>query len=83
MRYQTLAVVTVILAIGGHFAQHPGDMPGVVKVVVGGTAYAIGLAIIGMVDEGLAMGFAVLVLITALMFYGPALSKKLGFLGGL
>ncbi len=82
MRITTLAVLTALVAIGGHFAQRPGDVPGAVKVTVGVTAYSFGLLLLAQADEGLALAFAVLVLITVLMYYGVAINKRLGFLGG-
>lgn len=82
MKITTLAVLTALIAIGGTFAQRPGDTPRAVKVTVGVTAYSFGLLILAQVDESLAFGFAVLVLITVLMYYGVAINKRLGFLKG-
>jgi hypothetical protein len=81
VRLTTLAALTAVIAIGGHFAQKPGDRAGAIKVTVGVTAYTFGLLIFGQIDDTLAMAFAVLVLITVLMYYGVAINKRLSFLG--
>lgn len=76
----TLAALTALIAIGGHFAAKPGDISGAIRVTVGVAAYSFGLLIFANIDNDLAVAFGWLVLIAVLLVYGVAINKRLKFL---
>jgi hypothetical protein len=71
----TSAVASGIIVTAGLWAE---GKPFSVKVALGAGFLAIGLAILSGINDQLARGFALLVLISVLLRYGVAISKKTG-----
>jgi hypothetical protein len=71
----TSAVASGIIVTAGLWAEGKGFS---VKVALGAGFLAIGLSILSGINEGLARGFALLVLISVLLRYGVAIAKKTG-----
>jgi hypothetical protein len=72
----TTSVVATGLVVGvGRWSQ---EKPVTIKMFVGLGATAIFLAVIAASDEGLASKFSLLLLISAVLYYGVPIGKKLG-----
>jgi hypothetical protein len=79
MDYTTLAVATVITAVGGAEAKRITDkQPLTVSPVLGGFTLGIFLFAFGMVNETLATKFSVLIIIASLLINGKPLFTLLG-----
>lgn len=71
----TSAVASGIIVTAGLWAEGKSFS---VKVALGAGFLAIGLAILSGIDDKLARGFALLVLVSVLLRYGTAIAKKTG-----
>ncbi len=75
MNTTNAVVLTAFLVVAGRWSE---GKPLDIKVAVGTGALAIFLSVLSSTDEGLASKFAVLVLVSAVFLYGPAIAKKAG-----
>lgn len=71
----TSAVASGIIVTAGLWAEGKSFSA---KVALGAGFLAIGLAILSGIDDKLARGFALLVLVSVLLRYGTAIAKKTG-----
>ena len=75
MNTTSAVVLTGIVAAAGQWAQ---NKPLTIKTAVGGGILILMLAGLNEIDAGLAGKLAVLILVGALLMYGPAIFKKAG-----
>lgn len=75
MNTTNAVVLTAFLVVAGRWSE---GKPLDIKVAVGTGALALFLSVLSSADEGLAGKFAVLVLVSAVFLYGPAIAKKAG-----
>lgn len=75
MNTTNAVVLTAFLVVAGRWSE---GKPLDIKVAVGTGALALFLSVLNSADEGLAGKFAVLVLVSAVFLYGPAIAKKAG-----
>jgi hypothetical protein len=71
----TSAVTSGLIVVAGRWAQGKGLDA---KVLLGAGFMAIGLTVLASINEPLARGFSVLVLVSVLLTYGIPIFKKAG-----
>ena len=78
MNTTNAAVATGIIVTAGRWSEGKGiDL----KVAIGVTVFALGLALLSGANEKLAQQFSVLVLVTALLRYTISITKGIGLSG--
>ena len=70
------ALLTGTVVIVGRWAE---DEDLSMRVIVGSVFLAVGLTVVGMINDKLAQGFGILILVTALLRYALPIIKKAGF----
>jgi hypothetical protein len=75
MNTTNAVLMTGVLVVGGRWAS---DKPLDIRVAVGTAGLALFLAVINSSNPELASKFAVLILVSAVFLYGPAIVKKTG-----
>ena len=77
MNTTNAVVLTAFLVVGGRWSE---GKPLDIKVAIGTGALALFLSALNTANEDLASKFAVLVLVSAVFLYGPAIAKKAGLI---
>lgn len=69
-------VLTGVIVTTGQWAKGKGITP---RILLGLGFVAISLAVISQINDDLARGFALLIVLLALMMYGVPIAQKMGF----
>lgn len=72
----TSAIASGIIVVAGTWSEGKGINA---RALLGASFLAIGLSILSSINDELARGFAVLVLVSVLLRYGLSITKKAGF----
>lgn len=75
MNTTSAVMLTGLLVVGGYWSQ---DQKLNLRIAIGVVALALFLSVLDGYSPDIAGKFAVLVLITAVFLYGPAIAKKAG-----
>jgi hypothetical protein len=75
----TIALASTAIVVGGQWAQ---DKPLTPRVIVAGGFLAFSLALMDAFSSDLARGFAILILVIAMLAYGVPIVERLGLIGG-